>query len=92
MRAKGNGAPQVCAHNLFRLYRGEVPYERVKGLDPRLYNRPVMAADTQLRQDADWLIDTYEPRSSIKAISITRADGVNGDFIVTAELEERGET
>jgi len=68
-----------------------VPYERVKGLDPRLYNRTVMAADAQLRQDADWVIDTYEPRAAIKAISITRSDGPTGDFIVTAELEERGE-
>lgn len=90
MRAKGNGAPQVCANNLFRLYRGQVPYERVKGLDPRLYNRPSVAADMELRQDADWLIDTYEPRAALKAITITRS-GVEGDFTITAELEERGE-
>lgn len=91
MMAKGNGAPQVCAHNLFRLHRGQVPYERVKGLDPRLYDRPIITADTQLRQDADWLIDTYEPRVAIKSISITRSEDASGDFIVTAELEEREE-
>lgn len=91
MVAKGNGAPQVCANNLFRLVRGEVPYERVKGLDPRLYGKPFITADTQLRQDADWLIDTYEPRTSLKAISIMRTDDVNGGFVITAELEERGE-
>lgn len=91
MRAKGNGAPQVCTNNLFRLFRGEVPYERVKGLDPRLYDKPFVTADTQLRQDADWLIDTYEPRASIKAIHITRSDTAYGGFTITAELEERGE-
>lgn len=91
MRAKGNGAPQVCVNNLLLLHRGEVPYERVKGLDPRMYGKPFITADTQLRQDADWLIDTYEPRASIKAITVTRSDTANGSFIITAELEERGE-
>lgn len=90
MMAKGNGAPRVCANNLFRLFRGEVPYERVKGLDPRLYDRPLMTADTQLRQDADWLIDTYEPRGAIKAVSVKQDDTANGGFIITVELEERG--
>lgn len=90
MKAKGNGAPQLCANNLLRLFRGEVPYERVKGLDPRLYDKPFVTADTQFRQDADWLIDTYEPRASIKAIHITRTDSAGG-FTITAELEEGGE-
>ena len=90
MRAKGNGAPQVCVNNLLGLFRGEVPYERVKGLDPRMYDKPFITADTQLRQDADWLIDTYEPRASIKAIHVTQSDTANGGFIITAELEERG--
>ena len=90
MRATGNGTPQVCANNLFRLFRGEVPYERVKGLDPRLYDKPFVTADTQLRQDADWLIETYEPRSALKALHITPSDTANGGFIITAELEERG--
>ena len=26
MRANGNGSPNVCASNLLRLIRGEVPY------------------------------------------------------------------
>lgn len=91
MRAKGNGAPQICANNLFRLFRGEVPYERVKGLDPRLYDRPFLAADAQLRQDADWLIDTYEPRAELKAIIVTQDDTANGGFTITAEIEEKEE-
>ena len=90
MKAKGNGTPQVCANNLFRLFRGEVPYERVKGLDPRLLDRPIVTGNMELRQDADWLIDTYEPRASLKAINIVRSDSVNGGFTVTAEIEERG--
>ena len=91
MIAKGNGAPQICVNNLLRLFRGQVPYERVKGLDPRMYDKPFIAADIQLRQDADWLIDTYEPRASIKAITVTQSNTAEGGFTITAELEERSE-
>lgn len=91
MIAKGNGTPQVCANNLLQLFRGEVPYERVKGLDPRIIDRSVLVADAQLRQDADWLIDTYEPRAEIKSISIEQSSAVNGGFIVSAEIEGKGE-
>lgn len=91
MRAKGNGTPQVCANNLLQLFRGEVPYERIKGLDPRMYDRPLLAADAQLRQDADWLIDTYEPRAQIKTITVSQSGAATGGFSVTAEIEEKGE-
>ena len=90
MMAKGNGAPQVCVNNLLRLFRGEVPYERVKGLDPRTVDRPALVADAQLRQDADWLVETYEPRAEIKNITVTQADTINGGFTVTADIEEKG--
>lgn len=91
MMAKGNGAPQVCVNNLLRIFRGEVPYERVKGLDPRIIDRPITAADAQLHQDADWLVDTYEPRAAIQIITVAQADAITGSFTVTAEIEERGE-
>lgn len=91
MRATGNGAPQVCVNNLLRVFRGEVPYERVKGLDPRLIDRPISSADAQLRQDADWLVDTYEPRAEIKSLSVAQADTANGGFAVTADIEDKGE-
>ena len=90
MKAKGNGTPQVCVNNLLRLFRGEVPYERVKGLDPRLIDRPAGVASGLLQQDADWLIETSEPRATIKALSVTPSDGINGGYTVTAEIEERG--
>ena len=87
MKAKGNGAPEVCVNNLLRLFRGEVPYERVKGLDPRIVDSRVLAADTQLRQDADWLVGTYEPRANIRTISVTQDEALGGAFTVTAEIE-----
>ena len=32
MKASGNGAPEICVQNLLKTIRGEVPYERIKGL------------------------------------------------------------
>ena len=89
MKAKGNGTPQVCVNNLLRLFRGEVPYERLKGLDPRIIDRPIVTADTELRQDADWLVDIYEPRAQITSVSVTQDDTASGSFTVSAELQNR---
>ena len=89
MKAKGNGTIQVCVNNLLRLYRGEVPYERVKGLDPRIIDRSIVTADTELRQDADWLVDTYEPRAQITSISVAQIETVSGNFVVSAEIQNR---
>lgn len=91
MKAHGNGAPEVCVNNLLQLFRGEVPYERVKGLDPRMVDKPILTANARLRQDADWLVNTYEPRAEIKTITVLQSDTVSGGFTVTADIEMREE-
>lgn len=89
MRASGNGDVSVCANNLLRLFRGEVPYERVKGLNPRLIDRPLNEAEMDAQQDADWLLETYEPRAVVEGVSVERSDDVNGGFVVLAKIKER---
>lgn len=88
MMAKGNGAAAVCVNNLLRIARGEVPFERVKGLDPRLIDRPVIEAQRSIRQDAAWLITTYEPRAMVNAINIDQDAGKDAGFVVTADITE----
>lgn len=88
MRANGNGTPAVCADNLLKIVRGEVPYERVKGLNPRLVDRPLVEAEAELQQDAEWLISTYEPRVAVQGIRVAQQDGVAGGFSVTADVTE----
>ena len=39
MKATGNGRPQTCVQNLLKTIRGEVPYERLKGIDRTLIDR-----------------------------------------------------
>ncbi len=89
MRANGNGYPQVCVQNLLQLFRGECPYERVKGLDPRLIDQPAQIVAPQVMQDAEWLIETYEPRVTVDAIRIEeKQDGASGGFAVIADVSE----
>lgn len=88
MMAKGNGAPTVCANNLLLMFRGEVPYERVKGLNPRIMDRPQQDAEAEIKQDAEWVISTYEPRAEVVGISVTPADTPTG-FLVTADIKEK---
>ena len=88
MRAKDNGTPEVCANNLLQITRGEVPFERVKGLDPRMIDRPLSEAEGDIRQDAAWLISTYEPRVTVNAVNIKHATGTDAGFIVTADVTE----
>ena len=89
MRANGNGYPQIWGQNLLQLWRGECPYERVKGLDPRLIDPPAQIVAPQIMQEAEWLIETYEPRVTVDAIRIEeKQDGTSGGFVVTADVSE----
>ena len=89
MRASGNGAPNVCANKLLRMVRGEAPFDRIKGLDPRIVDRPQPRASAELEADAEWLLETYEPRVQFDGISTAPADAANGGFIVTANVTEK---
>lgn len=89
MKANGNGSPRLCAQNLLRCSIGEIPYERVKGLDPSIIGAPSTEAKQRLMQDADWLVRTYEPRVNVEAINVTVADGVNGGFSVSLDVTEK---
>lgn len=90
MKGFGNGRPQVCVQNLLQITRGECPFERVKGLDPRLRDKPIQAVEPEVKQDAHWLLETYEPRVTVSGINVALSDGNNGGFIVTADVEDSG--
>ena len=51
MKASGNGAPEICVQNLLKTIRGEVPYERIKGIDRTLIDKPSETAATDLAAD-----------------------------------------
>ena len=88
MRSKGNGNVDVCANNLLAIHRGENPFERVKGLNPRSIDRPLLDARAEILQDAEWCIETYEPRGTLKNITVEGLDSPSGDFRVSAQIAE----
>lgn len=91
MKASGNGNVDLCASNLLHTFRGEVPFERIKGLDPRLIDRPISEAEPEIQQDATWLLETYEPRATVNKIILSNSDAASGGFHVTADITEKEE-
>lgn len=89
MIASGNGKTQRCVQNLLRMFRGECPYERVKGLDPRMIDKPMSAVEPEIRQEAEWLIETYEPRATVNGITVSQDDAVAGGFVIDADVVGR---
>ena len=71
MLKKGNGNAQVCASNLLKLHRGEVCYSRLKGLPTTAIDKPIQEASDLLVEEAEWLIENYEPRFETTDISTT---------------------
>jgi len=94
MRASGNCRPEQCAANLLKLTRGEVPFDRLKGIGSSVIDNPTQEASISLEADAEWVIETYEPRVNINQInvralleagSVEPAHMIDADIIVKKE-------
>ncbi len=83
MKASGNGNPETCAKNLIQIVRGEVPYDRIKGIDGTLVDKP--NAKDEMVADMEWVLDVYEPR--IKADgSVTVLEDGEGNFNTVLDI------
>lgn len=93
MVKSGNSSPPRCVMNILRTYRGEVPYERLKGLDPRHISRPALTETPELIEDISWNIKTYEPRAELDSVNLRRtatAVITNGDFESIVRIFDNG--
>ena len=90
MKSTGNGRPEQCAANLMMIIRGEVPYERIKGLDARMIDRPSSTAVPEIRADAEWVLRTYEPRIRLDRVGIENLLAAEGNFGLNAGITEMG--
>nr|DAG65229.1 MAG TPA: lysozyme [Caudoviricetes sp.] len=88
MKGHGNGDVALCAENLLRIFRGENPYERVKGIDARSLDKPALDAEAEILQDAEFCIENYEPRAQIDSLDVYGLDRERGDFRVVAAVTE----
>lgn len=91
MLKSGNGDPRQCAENLLRIVRGEVPYDRVRGIDGSIVDMPEDDARIELEQDAKWNIENYEPRIAVEETEIDAEIAENGDFKLSVNVTEAEE-
>ena len=88
MIKKGNGDPRLCAENLLRIVRGEVPYDRVRGINGSIIDMPEDDARVELDQDAKWNIENYEPRVDVDSTEIDAEIAENGNFKLKVTVRE----
>ncbi len=86
MKASGNGTPQQCVANLVNLFQYEVPFARLKGMDPSIVDLPTDEAEVTAKNHVSWLIETYEPRVTLNDVEISYTEGnrmvINPDVTV----------
>lgn len=85
MLKSGNGTPQQCAGNLLKTQRFSVPYERIKGINGAMVDRPAASAGEEMAADAEWMLETYEPRISINGIKVN-GYGNESNFTLDADI------
>lgn len=87
MKAHGNGTPETCAANLLRIVRGEVAFDRVRGIDGALVDQPNTTDDAAA--DAEWTLSTYEPRLNISSVENIIENAKTGNFAIVANVERK---
>lgn len=85
MLGKGNSDPERCTANLMKIARGEVPMDRIRGLNANLTGNPCAEAEEELVSDAEWVIETWEPRAQINQITVSQ-DKEGGSLTVDADI------
>ena len=84
MKAFGNGKPQQCVANLINLYQYEVPYARLKGMDPSIIDLPTDEAEIVAKNHANLLIENYEPRITVNDIEISYTE--ENRMVITPDI------
>lgn len=87
MKASGNGTPQTCVQNLLKTTRGEVPYERIKGIDRSLIDQPSETAASELAAEVEFVVETYEPRVKFTDVELVALAAEVGGFEINASID-----
>lgn len=88
MLKSGNGDPLRCAENLMHIVQGEVAYDRVRGIDPDIIDKPTEEAALDLQEEADWNIETYEPRLEPGEVTIKADVSVDGEYTMEIQVSD----
>ena len=87
MKASGNGTPQTCVQNLLKTTRGEMPYERIKGIDRSLIYQPSETAASELAAEVEFVVETYEPRGKGTDVERVALDAEVGGFEINPSID-----
>ena len=70
MKSSGNGSAAQCVANLCATFQGEVPYQRLKGMDAKLIDENILTSEPLIKNHATWLIENYEERANVNNINV----------------------
>lgn len=86
MLSKGNGNAEVTSQNLVKTVRGEVPYDRIRGIDISFTDRPASEVRTDIVNDVFETLEDYEPRVDVKNIDLEQT--AHGSFNIILEVDK----
>ena len=89
MKGSGNGNPAICANNLVRISRGEIPFDRIKGVRLAELTGSSLSEREDLIEDTKWRVETYEPRVSVESVKLETTDAANGQVALTVNITGR---
>lgn len=86
-RASGNERIIRNVLNLIRTFRYDVGYDRTRGIDPSVVDKPLEEAAMVYISEIYRVVELYEPRVTVKEVRFTGADTEgNMQFRVVIEI------
>lgn len=78
------------ARNLLMLCKGEVPYDRMRGIHPGLFDMNLAQAESVITQEVVRVL-AWEPDVRVSGVRILpETDGKDGRFIIEADVIVKG--
>ena len=78
------------ARNLLMLRMGEVPYDRMRGVHPGLYDMTLAQARSVITQEVVRVL-AWEPDVYVSAVRLLpQTDGTDGLFVIEADIIVKG--
>ncbi|MFR7829178.1 MAG: early E1A protein [Eubacterium sp.] len=84
MLSQGNGNAEVTSQNLIKIIRGEVPYDRIRGIDVSYIDRPVEIVKDDVENDVIETLEDYEPRVDVQDVNLEQTS--DGSFKINLEV------
>jgi phage baseplate assembly protein W len=84
--AKGDQRVLQNIRNLMSTWRYEVAYDRTKGLDPAILDKPLEDAVVLYTAEIYRLIETYEPSALVRSVTFAGVDS-EGNITLKVVIE-----